>query len=284
MTMRWLPSLCLILAFLLLVPLPGQAAEEITLRGGLHPGYGRLVFDWPRTVDYEVRIAEGKLIVRFAERAAFSGSAVTRGLRGYAAAPDVAEGGRLLSFDLTGDMDLKHFRLGSKVVIDLRPGAVAAKPEAGSGDSRAASPQGDAAPQLPQVKVRGGRHADYSRLVFDWPEPVESRLEESADQVRLRFERPARFDISAVRPEGLPQVAGLTAADSGVTVALPRPSRVRLSRSGSKTVLDIYAAADPQRAPDGPAPKPAEREAVPEQQAEAAAGVVDLSPRPAEAP
>ncbi len=283
--MRWLPSLCLVFALLLLLPLPvpAQAAEEITLRGGLHPGYGRLVFDWPRDVDYEVRIAEGKLIVNFAEDAAFTGSVVTRGLRGYAAAPDVAEDGRSLSFDLTGEVDLKHFRLGSKVVIDLRPAAVAARPDEG-GDDRALPAQGEATADLPQVRVRGGRHADYSRLVFDWPEPVESRLEESADEVRLRFERPARFDISAVRPEGLPQVAGLTAAETGVAVALPRPSRVKLSRSGSKTVLDIYAAADPQSAKDGPAPKSAASATDPKEKAEGAAGVVDLSPRPAEAP
>ncbi|WP_299391257.1 hypothetical protein [Pelagibius sp.] len=283
--MRWLPSLCLVFALLLLLPLPAsaQAAEEITLRGGLHPGYGRLVFDWPRTIDYEVRIAEGKLIVSFAEEAAFAGSVVTRGLRGYAAAPDVAKDGRSLSFDLNGDVDLKHFRLGSKVVIDLRPAAVAARPDEG-GEDRAVPAQGEAAADLPQVRVRGGRHADYSRLVFDWPEPVESRVEESADAVRLRFERPARFDISAVRPEGLPQVAGLTVTETGVTVALPRPSRVKLTRSGSKTVLDIYAAAGPQAAKDGSEPNPAERGQIPKNAPAASAGVVDLSPRPAETP
>lgn len=254
-----------LLIFLAWVP-SAQAAEEVTLRGGLHEDYGRLVFDWPRVVGYEARISEGTLVITFAEPADFSGAPLRSGLRGYAAAPQGAEDGRGLRFPLTGDAELTHFRIGSKVVLDLRA-SPAPEPASPAGAAPAEAEQAADGPDesLPKVTVRGGRHPDYSRLVFDWPKPVASRLEETPGRLRLVFDRKAAFDLAAVRPDGLPQIVAVTAEEDGVAVTLPAKAKPKLSHSGTKVILDVYgeaeasAAATPEAAStasDAAAPTP----------------------------
>ena len=256
----------LALLFLLAWAPSAQAAEEVTLRGGLHEDYGRLVFDWPREVAYEARITEGTLVITFAAPADFSGAPLRSGLRGYAAAPQRAEDGRGLSFPLNGDAELKHFRIGSKVVLDLR--AKPADQPASPADSvPAEAPQAADGPaeNLPKVTVRGGRHPEHSRLVFDWPDPVESRLEETPGRLRVVFDRKAAFDLAAVRPEGLPQIAAVIPEEDGVAVTLPARAKPKLSRSGTKVILDVYGEEGTAAAPKPAAAPPA---------------VEDLTPRP----
>src|SRR3546814_1705508 len=88
----------ILLALLLLAvaTAPLRAAEPVAVpvRVGLHEGYGRIVFDWTRDVDYQARIDDGRLIVTFGEAAAFQGAVLRNGLDGYAGAPQVAKDGR----------------------------------------------------------------------------------------------------------------------------------------------------------------------------------------------
>lgn len=51
--------------------------------------------------------------------------------------------------------------------------------------------------QAPLVGIRVGNHPTYGRVVLDWPNPVTYRAEEAGDRLVLRFEAPARFDLSA---------------------------------------------------------------------------------------
>ena len=258
------------------------AAEQVPVRGGLHPDYGRIVFDWPRQVDYEARIVEDRLVISFAESAAFEGPLMREGLPGYAAAPQRSEDGRRLTLPLSAGHGLKHFRLGNKVVLDLTP-ALAAQPQMPTA-AAAAAPAEDA-PELPKVRVRGGRHSNYSRLVFDWARPVGNVLEEAPGRARIVFDRPAAFDTSAVRPSRLPQIAGIAADSDGVSLEVPDGSRLQVTRSGTKVVLDVYGPEPQSRAQSAAKPPaaPAAAEPVPEQPASKKPAVADLSPR-ADAP
>ncbi len=106
------------LLLLVAVTVPSRAAETaaapeaVPVRVGLHADYGRIVFDWPREVGYRARIEDGRLVIDFDTAAAFAGPLMRSGLKGYAAAPVVADGGRRLTLPLTAALELKHFRLG----------------------------------------------------------------------------------------------------------------------------------------------------------------------------
>ncbi|HMA15263.1 MAG TPA: hypothetical protein VKP12_10790, partial [Kiloniellaceae bacterium] len=261
----WLAALVLLAA----AAAPLRAAEtmavptSVPVRDGLHEGYGRLVFDWPREVGYEAHVDDGRLVIAFDAPAAFEGPVMQRGLKGYAAAPQVAGDGRRLTLPLSGPVTLKHFRLGPKVVIDLQQAA--AVPAEAAAKTQAADAAAEA---LPRVRVRAGRHQGFSRLVFDWEAPVGELLEEAPGRARLLFDRQAEFDLSGVDAARLPQIAGISAMSDGVTLELSPGSRLKVERSGTKVVLDVIgdAAATEAAAPR----KPAASEARP---------VEDLTPR-----
>lgn len=232
-------GLLMALVMVVLAAAPLNAADTVPVRAGLHADYGRIVFDWPREVAYEARIESGRLVVSFAEAASFDGPLLRSGLAGYAGAPQVSDDGLGLALPLSGDFRLEHFRIGPKVVLDLREAT--AEPAA----SEETGPAADAEPALQsetaKVRVRGGRHEDFSRLVFDWQQPVGEVLEQAPGRARIVFDRPADFDLSAVNTARLPQIRSLTASRDGVALDVPEGSRLRVDRSGTKVVLDVMA-------------------------------------------
>ncbi|MFO0185671.1 MAG: hypothetical protein ACK55J_03425, partial [Alphaproteobacteria bacterium] len=99
------------------------------------------------------------------------------------------------------------------------------------------------AQQAPTVGFRVGTHPTYGRVVMDWPEPVTYRAEESGNRLILRFDTPARFDLSgALR---LPRnVESLSAIDGGIIVQAPAGTRFRHSRLGNRVVIDVLDGAE----------------------------------------
>ena len=104
------------------------------------------------------------------------------------------------------------------------------------------APQPVAEPR-PTIRVRGGEHADYSRIVFDWPSEVGYRAEQDGGNVHISFEAPADADFARAAPVNLSRIDALRQiGESGplrVTVAVPFDSGLRHFRLGPKVVIDI---------------------------------------------
>ncbi|MEO3474545.1 pilus assembly protein N-terminal domain-containing protein [Roseomonas sp. CAU 1739] len=97
--------------------LPTAAAEgpRIGVRVGSHPGYGRVVFDWPVRTDYEA-VADGDgLAIRFAApgRPQIGTVPAPRNVTGLVADVD---GVRILARD---GARFRHFHHGPKLVVDI---------------------------------------------------------------------------------------------------------------------------------------------------------------------
>jgi len=151
------------------------------------------------------------------------------------------------------------------------------------------------AQQAPTVGFRVGTHPTYGRVVMDWPEPVTYRAEEAGNRLILRFDTPARYDLTgALR---LPKnVESISAIDGGIVLQAPPGTRFRHYRLGNRVVIDVLdgaeagaanqpAAADTSpattAAPPRPAPAPA---AAPPPPQAGAAPPPAAPPRPAAAP
>ena len=151
------------------------------------------------------------------------------------------------------------------------------------------------AQQAPTIGLRVGSHPTYGRVVMDWPEPVTYRAEEAGNRLILRFDSPARYDLSgALR---LPRnVESLSAIDGGIMLQAPPGKRFRHYRLGNRVVIDVLdgaetSAANPPAAagtlptatatPERPAMVPPT--ATPPAQA-GAAPTPAIPPRPAAAP
>ena len=139
--------------------IPAIAQEDVTVRGGAHSEFGRIVFDWTSPVGYDAKITGRNLIVRFDRpmQADFSRAMAT--LRDYASGARLSGDNRTATVSLKDDFNLKTFENGSSIVVDVvrKNGASQTTPNA----------------SVPSLKVRKGQHAEYDRLVFDWTRPVE---------------------------------------------------------------------------------------------------------------
>ena len=111
--------LALLLFFLVLVQV-ARAADNVPLRVGYHPGYVRLVFNWPSYQAVQARLEGRELVLRFAENNSFDLRSVSGGLRGFAAAPVVSDAGRQMRFALLDDFVVTQQRVDDKSVIDLK--------------------------------------------------------------------------------------------------------------------------------------------------------------------
>jgi hypothetical protein len=269
-------------------------ADTVPVRAADHPGFGRMVFDWPSAVGYSAAVEGGRLVVRFQRPIEANLATVSRALAKYVGEAKVEEGNAVV-LGLKGEFGLRHFISGSSIVVDV----LEAAPQAAAGNTAAASAPATAnlpaaAPaqaaaatppaEAPTVAIRTGEHPDYTRIVFDWPSRVGYRLERSGTTATLRFDKPARLNIGNLRarpPKFIGDV-GTTVADGATIFNFTVPDSSVLNHflsENSKVVLDIKAPAP------GAAPQPATASANPAPAAAPAAAPASPVPAaPASAP
>jgi hypothetical protein len=105
------------LALLLLLPgvVFGQEAPRVGIRGGDHPTFGRIVFDWPSQVGYRAERDADRLVLHFAQPGAFDLSVARRLPRNVRALE--AEPSRV-TLTFAEGVTPRVFRLGNRVVVD----------------------------------------------------------------------------------------------------------------------------------------------------------------------
>ena len=111
--------------------------DTVRLRAGEHKGFSRLVFDWRRNVTYRVSEREGQVSIAFSQNARIDARPARRDsppqLKSITVRQDAA--GTRVDLAVPRGVRVRHFRDGTKVVVDIlaakpEPPAVAAKTEA----------------------------------------------------------------------------------------------------------------------------------------------------------
>ncbi|WP_020594215.1 tetratricopeptide repeat protein [Kiloniella laminariae] len=256
---------------LFLFPL-ASVAQDVTVRAAVHPGYGRIVFDWLRDVPYQARIENRQLIVEFDQEADYQFGALGQGLRGYTGKPVLADSKKRITFPLLDDFVQESSKSGSKVIVDLRIGdpATTVNPSQPSATAQPAitkqpSPPVVASSPASTVGFRFAEHPDYNRLVVDWPSAVKGKLSQQGDRLVVDFDKAAKVDLSQLNRTRMPLVqAGRVLEQSpGLKLEfnLTPGSEARLFNVGAKSVIDIKPR-DSQKAENQKAPEPA-KPAVP---------------------
>lgn len=131
----------------------GAEAPRIPVRVGDHPGHGRIVFDWPAVVGYEIHDTDGVVRLSFAAPGVPDLARIVRPPRNVAA---IAASNGGVEIRLQPGARLRHFRLGTRIVLDVvdppaaeegRPAAATARPA----PTAAAAPPPPAAPSAPRA-------------------------------------------------------------------------------------------------------------------------------------
>jgi len=221
-------------------------AAQVRTRGGSHADYGRLVFDWPKPVEYQARIEGDRLIITFSDSIETDLSSAVRRISKYVAGGQLSMDGRTLSFRLSGDYELATAsdNNGRKIIVDLKKtgtrqaipvetGGMAVNPSQAQGQPRSGV----------KVPVRVGQHPDYSRIVFDWPQATTYSITRSGSQATLKFTSPGQIETAAIAnmlPRGfgaLKMIPGRQ--DSTVIMTVPPTAKLRHFKSGNRVIVDV---------------------------------------------
>jgi len=117
------------------------------------------------------------------------------------------------------------------------------------------------------VPVRASAHANYGRMVFDWPQKVDFTAAVEGERLVIRFDQPVEAALDRV-VKALPSylAAGRVAADGrSVEFDLKRPVALKSFRNGNAVAIDLTPAAAPpaQPTPAQPAQPPAAKAGAP---------------------
>ena len=254
-------------ALLLATATPG-AADPVRVEVVPQGDRARLTLTWPSPVGMRTEVRDGRLLLRFDRPIGMDLPGLGE-LREFIGSPSTANGRRTLGFPLQPGVTALAYGEGGVITIDfLRhgkpPGATAA---AGDAPQAAAAFPAENTPQaVPTVGVRSGQHRGYSRIIFDWKQPVGYHLERADDDVVLVFDRPAEIDARQLQRPYLRYLRGGTsersATETRVGLHISPNSVVRDKRDGRTVVIDILApapgaAAVPSPAAPQPPPPPA---------------------------
>lgn len=249
-----------------------QAAEPAAFRAGLHDGFARIVVDPAdpaKPIGYRQEVEGNRLTITFDTAVTGDVSRLQRVVSGYVRKVTL-EGGTRLVVEMNGPHRVRDFRNENALVFDMRRTGAQTAP-------------------TPSINTRFGRHANFTRLVFDWRGNVGYRLDNQNGAVALRFSRPAEIRISdsaLARARGF-ESASTRVSGSATEVDLQVAGRVRHFRDGFKVVVDVFdppvtqarQAPEPESKPaSAPAPVKA---AAPEIPAETPVTVPETAPETA---
>lgn len=217
-------------ALLLLFAMPVDAAEKVKTRGWSYENYGRVIFDWSRKVKFTASINDRSLVVSFARPMEVDLDRVLKYLGGYVTSASLSENAKVATFGLAAQFDLDSFSSGNSVVIDLRRTKTSAAPPRSTG--------------MAPLRVRVGRHPGFTRLVFDWLDPVDYTVSRSGQNISMRFEQSAAIDTAALTAAfpgtGITGVSSrLAGRNLMFNLTIPGTSFIRHFRDGAKIVLDV---------------------------------------------
>ncbi|MGE5514240.1 MAG: tetratricopeptide repeat protein [Bacteroidota bacterium] len=131
---------------------PGVPATDLNVRGGEHDTFNRLVFDWPKPVEYTVSAQNGQVTIAFDRPANLNVTSLEAALPGDIRFVEARPQGKgtAIVLSVPPGTTTKHFTSGPKVAVDLirpPPGAAKAEPPktepatAGSNPSPATKPE-----------------------------------------------------------------------------------------------------------------------------------------------
>ena len=260
------------------------ATDKVAVRAAEHDGFARLVFDWPAPAPYTLTARGRDVRLQFDRPFLADTGAIVRKLHRQVRAARLSKDRKSVEIALAATYRIETFAVGTAVVLDLHPASSATAMAADYPDRARTA---DSA--VPTVPVRVGEHKDYLRIVFDWRKPVDYRIQEIGETVRVRFGRNARIDLASLRrslPAEFAKAEARTEAGALVlTLPRQRNRQIRHFKLDSKVVLDFLEVAEqaavaaatpkapavppqkpaaaPAAAPD-PVPEPAPQAAVPQ--------------------
>ena len=221
---------------------PARAADSVT--SVPESGFVRLNFDFAPSAQLSASAQGGVLTLSFDRKTTLNPQSIVSLSGGAMSSGHADADGKTLRFALTQPVRLHQSAQGDRTVVDLAPLSFAGPMPDLPQPAKAAPKPVDVA-SLPEIKLRAGSYAHFTRLVFDWPQNVAYAVFPGAGRMTVRFQGQARFDLSAIARFAPPWVKNaawhLDGAATVVEFETDSDSGFHDFKDGSKVVLDILA-------------------------------------------
>jgi len=242
------------LAAAALIALPAKADSVNVSTGN---GFARLLFSFTPKAHVSASVNGGVLTISFDRKTSVTVQQIAQNLTGYAGGPRADADGLTIRFALVQPVHIHQSESANQVALDLVPGSFAGNPPDLPPPPPAPPKTLDVA-SLPQIAVRSGAYQNFTRLVFDWPHDVKYAMFPGAGKLGIRFESPARVDVSSIARFAPPWVKNASwRIDGSATIVefdTDQASGFHDFRDGSKVVVDVLAPktdADAYKPPGG---------------------------------
>ena len=96
------------------------------------------------------------------------------------------------------------------------------------------------------VRLRGGLHSEFGRIVFDWATPVPYQARIEGERLIVRFERSAAFDARRAERMLPAYIGSAQVGADGQEIAFPLKGTFKLKHFAldKRVVVDLYQASD----------------------------------------
>jgi hypothetical protein len=207
------------------------APPALKVRTGEHQGYDRLVFDWTSAVEYQVGREDGKFDIRFNRSASIDMKKLRKDMGNRVAAIETANGehGLNVGFRLKEGVRVRHFRDGTRVVVDVLAAApskakkseqahasgrpvsltkLASRKKAKTrakrrAERRARNREIKFGPQAALVTVKVVRRSsDKLNVRFNWRRAVSAAFYRRHGNIWAYFDKASRIDLGGLKTLG----------------------------------------------------------------------------------
>jgi tetratricopeptide (TPR) repeat protein len=207
-------------------------------------GFVRLDFTFTTPAQLKAAADNGVLTLSFDRKITLDPQAIVGLSNGAIASGHADASGKVLRFALNQPVRMHQSQLDAHAVVDLAPQDFkGAMPDLVAPPKPKPKPIDIAA--LPEIKLRAGSYANFTRLVFDWPHDVTYHVFPGAGKMTMRFETPVRLDVSAIARFNPPWVKNAAwHLDGSATVAefeTDTDSGYHDFKDGTHVVLDILS-------------------------------------------
>ena len=221
-------------------PTPG--IEKVRIATGIHDGFGRVVFAWPKAVNYETHLDGQSLTIRFSRPFATDLARIAKQLPLYVESATM-DGESTVVIALKRPFGVDTMLNRNRVAIDLLDQSAAAAPSSASPPEPA-----PASSQPPPVAATLVEEGGVRRLIFAWPEAVDFTADVAKGEARIRFKRAATIDpdqLAAAVPDLAPRVSA-GKSEVSVFLTLPAGSRLKAYHKGKLVIVDVAPARRPK--------------------------------------
>lgn len=262
----------LVFSFSLVAPLSVWASTAVDTVASQEEGYGRIVFQWPAVSTAELLenpdmpelpahnavVAANVLVLTFDEPFDVDMKGLLRQMPSYLALVRRDLDGKTLRLAMKANYQINTQEAGSDLYLDLLPAdwkgplpglpekVVAALAERETALQLAAEEKIDSleiAEPNQQLDMRIGEHENFTRLVFDWGQPVLYTMAQRGTRATITFDRAAALSLSRLRvdPPRFINTATSFEKDGRLTVSIDMPNGVVVSdfREDLSVVMDF---------------------------------------------